>query len=272
MLVLACACGEQGARPGSRPSTAGEGPSKSVPPKIEEGRYLDPNLLARLKSADRSVRAPAIVEVVEGRGLEGVPYLIEAMREKGDVMYDATSGVVHLGRAATPFLIGALKHAKDDGIMSGCVMALGALGVAEPVTIRALLSAVAMTYTNSDYHHVGHNARVAIRGFGADAVPGLVDALEDADPYISGPAAALLGEIGLRPDIAVPALVRVLRDPRRKAHPALYGLAGFGPAALAAAETVRSVAQDPDREETERSAARETLAGLLGHRMPGNTK
>jgi hypothetical protein len=77
----------------------------------------------------------------------------------------------------------------------------------------------------------------------------LIDALDDADPRVRGLSAQRIGGMGPAAASAVPALVRLLREPYEGSrNSACIGLRGIGPGAKAALPALREALNDPSQD------------------------
>jgi HEAT repeat protein len=171
-----------------------------------------PALTELLGDADIRVRRRAVMVIQEigPQAAPAVPALIEALRSSDRMLQDAAAGAL--------FAIG--PGAKD--------------------AVPALFEWNAGLNTNLALH--------ILERIGEAAVPGAIEALRDPTLKVRSGAADLLGRIGARPDLVVPALLRTLGDPEPDVRRAATGsLHKFGEISGEIRSTLTAIASgDPD--------------------------
>jgi HEAT repeat protein len=105
--------------------------------------------------------------------------------------------------AAAPLVTRLLK---GDGASKAAALALARLGPAARLAVAPLVAAL-----KSDKED-GRLARAVLERLGVSAVPDLERALKEGDPTLRRAAAEVLGLMGPRAAVAVPALVKLLED------------------------------------------------------------
>jgi HEAT repeat protein/lysophospholipase L1-like esterase len=165
-----------------------------------------------------------------------VPRLVAALKDADPgVRRGAAWALGRQGRraaaAAVPALAAALGD-RDESVRRDAARALGRLGDAGRPARPALFRALCDERASVRWRAAQSLSSLDV---GAGAVPDLVLALRNEDPYVRGFAAWTLGAIGPDARAAVPALVDALqRDDGYERGGAAAALARMGPAALEA--------------------------------------
>lgn len=165
-------------------------------------------------------------------------------RGAGDERKVALMVLLDLREAAAPALpsVLAASHDPDEEIRAGAARALAALDRSQATLARLV------EMLRDESAAVRSNAADAVGAFGptaAGAVPLLAEMALDPEEIVSRMAVSALGKIHSRPDIAVPALIRAMKETQTLG--AIDALADFGrearPAVPALVELVRERAQ-----------------------------
>ena len=231
------------------------------------GQLSDKDLIVRLEATEKIKRAA-------GRDLKGqrppvtgslkkaIPALVRAL---GDpylgVVQNATGALILLGDDAVPALIGALQNDPNARVRGE------AAGILEEERASAAIPSLIAALKDPD-PYVRRTSVFKFYFLGPPAkisVPALIGALKDQDSDVRWGAAAALSELGhnLGPEVktAVPALVSALQDPDELVRKfAFAALTSFGPEAESAIPALSGKLRD--QEPRVRSAAATVLASI----------
>jgi HEAT repeat protein len=198
-----------------------------------------PELVKTLKDKDEKVRVASARALAQmgPKAKTAVAALAEALRDTPAVRLAAREALGSVGKEAVPFLVQALKD-KDDVIRLLAVQGLGRLGPEAKTAIPALIEAL------KDRHRIVSDiAWNTLRQLGDEAVPSLLEALADKENPL---AIRLLGT--LRAKSAVPKLIKLLEDPDpRRRELAASTLGDIGAAAKEAQLALNKLLADKDR-------------------------
>jgi HEAT repeat protein len=203
-----------------------------------------PALIDALNDPDEVVRrnAPQALGEIGPYAKAAVPALIRGFKDKNVRTY-ADSALGKIGRSAVPALIEALKD-EDPIIRNNSATALGHIG---PDAKDAVPALIRLFNDEQEQARYGSYVEWALGKIGKAAVPALIEALKDKNPFVRDYSALVLRDIG--PE-AVPALIEATKDTnlmvRARACYALVG--GIGLDAKAAVRAIKELLNDEDRE------------------------
>lgn len=190
---------------------------------------------------DRAGGEAAYKELVD-QGTAAVAYCtLRLERGKGDERKLALLVLRDLKEAAapaSPAILAATRDA-DEWMRAGALQALAAVDRSDASLARVL------TLMQDTSAQVRWNAAEAAGAFGpraAPAVPRLAELALDPEEVVSRMAVSSLGRIQARADVAVPALVRAMRETQTLG--AVQALTAFGPQARAAVPALVELARE----------------------------
>ena len=176
-------------------------------------------------------------------------WLTDSLSTNDEVVVPAAKVLYELGPDASPLIpqLSMLLTSSND-----CNRAVRLLVNIGTNSLPVLLDALAHNNT----------ARLDVAGMigqlgdaARDAIPMLIQCLNDSDPGVHGNAMGSLGNIRTRPDIAVPALVNSLADPENMIRAgAAATLSRYGGNAASAVPALVSVAREDPDEQVRREA------------------
>lgn len=172
-----------------------------------QARSAYPQLLLAVNDEEQAVREAA-VQAIAGLGVDAIATLVGFLsHEDKYIRRNAVWGLGKLGASAAPALnvLCASLRDSDPRTASGAAQALGAMGVAGATAIPALDAA--MRGANVVLCRL---AAKALSQIGVPALPVLLKALRDADPFVRGEAAIALGWMGPQGAPAVSALMAAI--------------------------------------------------------------
>jgi HEAT repeat protein len=258
--------------------------------------------LRRDNVKDRSEAAVALEETIGPEGKAAVPVLIQALKDKDEVVHSRAAGALgKIGpgaKAAAPALIATLKDKDRDSITrANAALALGKIGAEAKTVVPVLTEALA---DKDEYVRakavealgdIGPEARDAIPALrqafkknkgnifiapgivsawgriGKPAVPELIDALKSKNEGVSEIAARALGKIGPDAREAMPVLFKMLKqDDWRDRQRACQILGKIGPEAREAGPALREAMKDKN------AFVRESAAWAFVRIDPGAAK
>jgi HEAT repeat protein len=203
-----------------------------------------PELIAASKSLDLSVRLKAIDQIGErgDKAAEAVGPLVELLKDtSAQVRAHVAWSLGRIGRpaaAAVPALVALVKD-PDEAVRRQAVGAVVAIRPGPKVTLP-----LAVNLLEQSDPAVRIRALNAIADTGADAVPGLIEALKNEKAVYW--ACLVLREIGPAAKDAVPALVATLHHPRAEVRrEAILALAAMDEAAASAVPSIAGALGDP---------------------------
>jgi HEAT repeat protein len=161
-----------------------------------------------------------------------------------------------LDHPKTVYLAGMALISISPGGVDAVVSGLGSTNVVVRRESAGVLGALGI----ERFWSKGSEARMdALQARGHIAVPPLINALIDPDELVRARAATALGVLGQRPEIALPALIKNLRDTNgwRVPASAAKALGRFGPDAASAVPALKEAAQHKD------SRVREAAEGAI---------
>jgi HEAT repeat protein len=196
-----------------------------------------PTLPALAKASNRTDQAAQSATLgAAAFGLEGVPHLIEALRDQ-DPNKPVSSlwtslGLAEVGPLAVPSLVEALAS-DHANVRFGAAFALGRIGQqsadAEPALIALLADPEPFVRA------AAAEALQRINCRSAEVISGLVNLTEDTDERVRAAAALAIGVLGKEDERASGALVNLIDDPAtRVRRVAVQALGELGPAAKGA--------------------------------------
>jgi HEAT repeat protein len=237
------------------------------------GRDAVPALNAALEDPETDIRWRA-ADALANIGPEAAE-AVSALASKLDdpdhhVRSSAANALVKIGPHSVPALVAAVRH-HDRDVGFRVVDALGKIG---PEAAEAA-SVLVNTLKHPDCYYFVNEVADCIAKIGANAVPALVDAVNDRsmDSRVIAPggflntrviAAGVLGRMGPDAVEAVPALISALSDHSDGMRlRALEALGKIGPKAAEAVPALTAVLKDKDSHFLERHYAAEAL-GRIG--------
>jgi HEAT repeat protein len=177
--------------------------------RLAEGKPLS-EWVELLKSADRSQRqaAAGTIRKIGPLAKAAVLPLIEALKDPQG-RFSVAIALGSIGPEAQAAVKPLAEHLKDDyyPVRYYAAFALGEIG--PQAQVRALMEAL----KREDVEFVRRGIASAMGRVGPQAVPALVDALEDRNDSMRHSAALALSQIGPSAKAAVPALTKALNDP-----------------------------------------------------------
>jgi hypothetical protein len=178
--------------------------------------------------------------------------LVVRAREKVFRFYFASEAFRILGDEALPATPDLLMMAMKPGSRRRGANAAGILIQFGPALHPQLITILRCPNASGRRPVIDHFRQIGATAVGTNASPvveGLVLCLKDGDPMIRGEAILALGDLMLRPDFAVPALVKTCADADPAIRAAALGaLSHYGPAARPARAAIIAALHDPDAE------------------------
>jgi HEAT repeat protein len=204
-------------------------------------------LIAATNDTDKDVRKYAIQSLgkIGAQDPGVVPALVRSLRDPDrDVRSNAVNALELIGpeaSTAVPALIDLLQETESEPAY-GVPQALGAIGPGAQTAVPALVKAA----LNSPDSDISRRSGEALARIGTEALPALIEALENADAGVRARAAAALGHHGEAAQAAVAALARALsdNDPKVQAAAAI----ALGNLGLAGREALPQLIQALDRD------------------------
>lgn len=180
---------------------------------------LEPELAMRRFTAALADGEPSIrLAAIQAMGRVGdlaIPTLIKALDHPDKLMRrEAAHALGRLGSRAAPAVLPLTNALKDSDrwVVQEAAKALGEIGPEARVAIPALIELLA------DTHFLACRlASWALVRIGPAAVLALIDAVEDADPYVRSEAVWALAHLGPAANTALPALLKLLRSEESRA-------------------------------------------------------
>jgi HEAT repeat protein len=221
-----------------------------------KARDAIPGLTEIVKGNDPVVVRTTAVEVLGAIGLETLPVLIQALRDREPGPRNAAvTAITKLGpgpktRPALGPLIELLKDELVNNVTVSCVAGFGSEAVGP------LLAALK---SKSSTQGLRNHSREALERMGANAkgaVPVLIEMLKDDDPFLRTAADRILQKIGAD---AMPALLKAIRDRDNEGPDAILGR--LGATARPAIPELLKLLKDPDPLLRQRAAR---CLGLIG--------
>jgi HEAT repeat protein len=208
-------------------------------------------LIARLKDPNETVRCRAAAALGQLGGEEEatVAALVDLLEDASAAVREASARALGaLKKKAAPAVdaLAGLLHDRDEAVRTAAAEAIALIGRLEGSVASTIAEGLA-----SDDNLVRARTAEALGKMGEAAaevaVPRLVRALRDPDNWVRALAAEALGEMGEAADVAVPALVRSLEH----ANPIVRGnaaeaLGRMGSAAAPARAALARAARDED--------------------------
>jgi HEAT repeat protein len=143
-------------------------------------------------------------------GAEAVPALVDALGDKNTEVRRLAAQVLGPMRVADKMVVTALAYAikndEDDQVRLQCVNGLSYLGVSGKLGAPALKHALA-----DPNEQVRHQAFYALQSMGENPRDGFLKALDSKDDRIRINTAALMLQVNVEPDTAVPVLMTALK-------------------------------------------------------------
>jgi HEAT repeat protein len=137
---------------------------------------------------------------------EAIPKLVQTLKDKnGEVASAAADALGSFGpaaAAAVPPLVEALRARETH---SAAIRALGLIRSNPSLTVPALIN-------TKQFHDADDDIVLAIAAFGSEAVPHLVNALQEEGASRQLRAVRALGRIGQEADAAIPSLLKLLNS------------------------------------------------------------
>src|ERR1041385_3654595 len=219
------------------------------------------------KSEPNSAEENRARDAVRTIGTNAIPNLIKMLRSEDlELQQAGKNGFEILGQVGAPAVpeLAQLLVGTNELARFWAAQALGEIGAP---ALPALMAGL----TN---HHfaVGTDAALGIVKLGTNAAPALPILLKDLqhpDRYHRERAADALGNLHIQPELVVPALANLLRDPSPAACTlALNSLAQFGSGARSAAPLIIPLLTNPDFADAAKLALREIAPEMLTNAPP----
>ena len=167
--------------------------------------------LTRHKESRLRELGATLLKVMGPTASEQIPDLLRLLKNSDPApRYEAGRALARIGRAALAKVV-RLVNSQAADVRDGAIFTLGEAGTELPPGAAAVLAGVVLRGDNSD-------ASVALRALeklgplAAEAVPGLVEAMETRSSELKAKIASALGYIHERADLAVPVLQKALKE------------------------------------------------------------
>lgn len=259
------------------------GSARSPADPVWQGKKLS-QWLTECKSDDPRDLTESAQKAIRAMGTNALPFLLDmvattdsraktklrAWAGKGSIIrkwttpthyisrISAAAGFEALGKEAAPAAPELIKLLNDEQTEYPAALALGAIGQpAVPLLVQKLTNrSASMRMSVVQALNFMHGAE--------DAIPDLLQCLDDPEPAVRGAAAITLGDMRKQPDRVVPKLVERLSDTNSSVRvDAVIALGLFESRARVAIPKLTELQNDPDAEVRQKATAalKEVQAG-----------